>query len=322
MRKNYSFYNQKDMKKIITLFCVIIFYQLVSAQKAEVFSAKGTGDPQWTYWELALMEPVLYPKSFFLLEDTVLQGQVFRKSDFLMTDPGFHARNIMLKEDSTGMYYWDDILQETRVLYDYTAGEGDTYTVFPFMGDTMYQIKVTVDSVRMELIDSHPLRVYYVNTTSVSYQEPQLHWTFDINGNQHARIVEHIGATGFLLPMEMAWNDNFYSGLCEYTDENIYYHLNDTVSCDEPYVYGLSQHAELSISVYPNPAHNSITVTCDRPMQGVVAYNRLGQPVYANANLHGRAEFTLDVSSWPAGLYLLQLTFPNGEQATRKVVKD
>ena len=77
-----------------------------------------------------------------------------------------------------------------------------------------------------------------------------------------------------------------------------------------------------SINIRPNPAHNSITVTCDSPMQGIVAYNRLGQPVYANANLHGRTEFALDISSWPAGLYLLQLTFPNGEQITRKVVKD
>ena len=293
-----------------------------SGTKAGVYSAKGTDVPQWTYWELAQTEPVLYPKTFSMMEDTVLQGQSFRKSDFLMTDPGYHARNVMLKEDSTGMYYWDDILQETRVLYDYTAGEGDIYTVFPFMGDTLYQMKVTVDSVRMDQIDNQLLRVYYVTTASVSYQQPQLNWTFDINGNQHARIVEHIGATGFLLPMETALNDHFYSALCEYSDENIYYHPNDTVSCDEPYVYGLSQHDGSGIRVYPNPAHSSITVTCDRPMHGMVAYNRLGQPVYANANLHGRTEFTLDVSSWPAGLYLLQLTFPNGEQATRKVVKD
>ena len=293
-----------------------------SSTKAGVYSAKGTDVPQWTYWELALTEPVLYPKTFSLMEDTVLQGQSFRKSDFLMNDPGYHARNVMLKEDSTGMYYWDDILQETRVLYDYTAGEGDIYTVFPFMGDTLYQMKVTVDSVRVDQIDNQLLRVYYVTTASVSYQQPQLNWTFDINGNQHARIVEHIGATGFLLPMETALNDHFYSALCEYSDENIYYHPNDTVSCDEPYVYGLSQHDGSGIRVYPNPAHSSITVTCDRPMHGMVAYNRLGQPVYANANLHGRTEFTLDVSSWPAGLYLLQLTFPNGEQATRKVVKD
>ena len=293
-----------------------------SGTKAGVYSAKGTDVPQWTYWELALTEPVLYPKTFSLMEDTVLQGQSFRKSDFLMTDPGYHARNVMLKEDSTGMYYWDDILQETRVLYDYTAGEGDIYTVFPFMGDTLYQMKVTVDSVRVDQIDNQLLRVYYVTTASVSYQQPQLNWTFDINGNQHARIVEHIGATGFLLPMETALNDHFYSALCEYSDENIYYHPNDTVSCDEPYVYGLSQHDGSGIRVYPNPAHSSITVTCDRPMHGMVAYNRLGQPVYANANLHGRTEFTLDVSSWPAGLYLLQLTFPNGEQAIRKVVKD
>ena len=86
---------------------------------------------------------------------------------------------------------------------------------------------------------------------------------------------------------------------------------------------GVSQQAcQPEVLAWPNPAHNSITVTCDSPMQGIVAYNRLGQPVYANANLHGRPDFTLDMSSWPAGLYLLQLTFPNGEQTIRKVVKD
>ena len=289
-----------------------------SDTKSGAHSSKDPGIPQWTYWDLALTEPVYYPHSFALYEDTVLQGMTFRKSDFPMTAVNYHDVEVLLYEDSTGMYYWDNILQEPRVLYDYTAGPGDIYTVYPLMGDTMYQIRVSVDSVRIEIIDSQPLHVFYVTTSSVSHQDPPLFWTFDINGAHHARIIEHIGATGFLLPMETAFHDQYFVSLCEYVNEKLFYKPTDTIDCQEPYVYDIPEHEQPMVQLYPNPAANSITISGVAAITRVAAYNAQGQ-LMTVASMQGQTSYGMDVSQWPKGLYFLHVETETGTTVLKMV---
>ncbi len=64
--------------------------------------------------------------------------------------------------------------------------------------------------------------------------------------------------------------------------------------------------------VYPNPANTNITIQGDALLTGLKIYNTTGQLV-ASAHAEG-FETTLDVSSLPHGLYMLQISSETGQQ--------
>ncbi len=75
------------------------------------------------------------------------------------------------------------------------------------------------------------------------------------------------------------------------------------------------------IMLYPNPVHSMLTVEIPSGEAATIElYDMFGKLVLTQS-----AEDTstdISMANLPAGLYLLQLTFPNGKQITRKVVKD
>jgi len=74
-----------------------------------------------------------------------------------------------------------------------------------------------------------------------------------------------------------------------------------------------------SLSIYPIPAKNSLTIAYTSAIENVQIYNQLGQEVYARHNLDSEA--TLDVSNLAAGVYFLKL-FSGNEAKTIKIVKE
>ena len=82
----------------------------------------------------------------------------------------------------------------------------------------------------------------------------------------------------------------------------------------------------LSMSAYPNPAHNELNVAilhCEVNVAKLVLYNTLGQVMMEKiiSVRDGAANEILDISGFPAGIYLLTLPL-NGPQLVQKVVKE
>jgi hypothetical protein len=56
--------------------------------------------------------------------------------------------------------------------------------------------------------------------------------------------------------------------------------------------------------LYPNPAKTNLTVSSNGGNKNITVYNTLGQVVQTDTT---QGLLTIDVSSWPEGLYLLEI---------------
>jgi len=74
-----------------------------------------------------------------------------------------------------------------------------------------------------------------------------------------------------------------------------------------------------SLSIYPIPAKNSLTVAYKSAIGNMQIYNQLGQEVYANHGLG--SEVHLDVSNFTPGIYFIKL-FNDKEAKTFKIIKE
>lgn len=74
-----------------------------------------------------------------------------------------------------------------------------------------------------------------------------------------------------------------------------------------------------SLSVYPVPAKNTLTIAYKSPIGSLQVYNQLGQEVHASSNV--ASEINLDVSHLASGMYIVKL-FNDKESITFKVVKE
>jgi len=74
-----------------------------------------------------------------------------------------------------------------------------------------------------------------------------------------------------------------------------------------------------SLSIYPVPAKNTLTVAYKSPIGNMQVYNQLGQEVYTGKGLG--SEVNLDVTNFAAGVYIVKL-FNDKNSKTFKIVKE
>ncbi|MCB0798797.1 MAG: T9SS type A sorting domain-containing protein, partial [Chitinophagales bacterium] len=74
------------------------------------------------------------------------------------------------------------------------------------------------------------------------------------------------------------------------------------------------------IEIYPIPATDWVTISApDSAVKRLQIYSLDGKLFYSN-NSTTQAEFQMDVSRWPMGMYLLQMQLTNGEIYTEKIM--
>lgn len=84
-------------------------------------------------------------------------------------------------------------------------------------------------------------------------------------------------------------------------------------------VLGAVDFNDSSFFVYPNPANESITISCQNAIQSIQISNSIGQEIFAiNPN---EKETKLMISQLPNGLYFIRLSASNGFK-TFKIVKE
>jgi len=68
---------------------------------------------------------------------------------------------------------------------------------------------------------------------------------------------------------------------------------------------------QVTISLYPNPTSDVITIACDGPLEGeirVLLVNSVGRPVRSDFIETSMSEKQIDLKDLPAGIYFLRLT--------------
>ena len=78
------------------------------------------------------------------------------------------------------------------------------------------------------------------------------------------------------------------------------------------------QYSAANISVYPNPANETLFINASETMAKVNIVNQMGETVM-HQNISNRNDINLDVSDLTSGLYLLQIVFSDNTIKTYKI---
>lgn len=213
-----------------------------------------------------------------------------------------------LCQDGDQIYVFHSEADSFRLLYDFSLEAGDTF-VFDADpspggdGDGYFFI----DSITYLQVGSLNLRVQHI--THLSYEI--------VLGN---RIIERIGSTGCLFPQN-GLCDPLTGGLRCYEDDIIGL-INFQVptrpcnyvstAVDDPSIVPL-------VKLFPNPATNSVNIDSEIPIEKIILFNNLSIPVYQKSSIFN-TQYELDVWSYPAGLYYIQVVLSDHQIVYHSIV--
>jgi len=78
---------------------------------------------------------------------------------------------------------------------------------------------------------------------------------------------------------------------------------------------------ETQLEVFPNPAGEEVWVKINGHLAGIEIYAMNGQKMPLPA-LSAENPLRIDTRAWPAGLYMVRATLPNGRVLMQKVMKN
>jgi hypothetical protein len=100
----------------------------------------------------------------------------------------------------------------------------------------------------------------------------------------------------------------------------------DSLGCEAPNLCWVGQKEDTPsapgeyLTLWPNPAQGELFIHTAQPPASLEIYSVQGQCMYA-VHAPGDTRLHINLSSWPAGLYLLKATDKNGTVTTRKFIK-
>jgi hypothetical protein len=133
--------------------------------------------------------------------------------------------------------------------------------------------------------------------------------------NQWVSVDVPITALGGVIAGNLARNDVAQIGITTANVGSVWY---DNIYVHKNTVLGVNEINKSTYTLFPNPAHNTLTITANSSIEKVKVYNILGQEVYSN--IVNSDSVTLDVSSLNEGVYIIKTTI-NGTEASSKFVK-
>ena len=98
--------------------------------------------------------------------------------------------------------------------------------------------------------------------------------------------------------------------------QDVFIDLNEEVACINN---NTVQNASYGIRLFPNPTSEKLIIESDQTAGQIKILDMHGKMIY-RWNMQDRMA-ALDVSGWPAGIYLMQLQLPSGQRIQRSWVK-
>jgi hypothetical protein len=215
------------------------------------------------------------------------------------------------------------------LLYDFSAQIGDSWQFAPL--DTNFGCdsipKATVLAIGYDTIAGRGVQYWDISNVmdSVSYGGgPPSYQCFSARC-LHSRIYRNFGS-GFYTTLFEA-EPNFCNGVviktmwinynymrC-FSDDSLTIQLT-TKACDYWSLIGLEEENLASFKIYPNPSSGWVTLDAEQAISQVEITDITGRKLAVYKN---QTSFDLPL---PSGLYLLTVTFKNGEVAVQKVVRN
>ncbi len=228
---------------------------------------------------------------------------------------------VLYKLDSTGNMVWFKVLVDTNSI----AGQGSPVSVmddtilfsgtgyrYPTSGeDSIYSYLVKLDSGGREI---KKRLIYHLAHSDYEYNSRRSLITYD---NKYLVSFQYHSPTYFELRKynkELEYDSIYtatytYDSLCPHSIQC------DTINLDTTVVNLDEVIRQLGVmSVYPNPASSKVRLEINvvkRVPRLLKAVTLAGKTVYSTVIAPGRANTTIDVSSWKQGMYIFTL-YENG----------
>lgn len=264
---------------------------------------------QWTYYTGNVVNEGT--ANVFYQKDTVINGINCKKLEVREDIFGYRTYNeYTYTQNDTVFFLYDSVFWPT---YFFNATIGDTIihrNTYP-TADCAMLWEFVVDSTGIAVINGDSLRYYRMNSTDTLLVHPQ-----------KLEVMERFGVLNdFMKP----WTSclfyeevTLYSVNCYKDDSFANYDRIPHIPCK--IISGIDViEDELNLSVYPNPANNQLNISIDGyNITQFRVFDCTGRMV--KSNTASGNSVSVDISTLPNGMYLLNLVLNNGQHAIRRFV--
>ncbi len=238
--------------------------------------------------------------------DTIYYGKNYKVLN------GYHyiSRTFWLREDVQSRKIFlsteDGLSRREDILYDFSLQVGDSIEIknplSPFPTSPGFFI---LDSIRTEqLLDGFDYRFFYLSPSSTSSSSENPIW------------IEGIGSLSLINAPGGTPGVNDAGKLSCYFNEGqlIYTQLDSTDACVPIYLDVLETIKKSTLSIFPNPTKDFITITGDDFKKGgtVVFLNALGKEV---KRIYVKANTNIAVNDLKKGVYFVNVNGINGSKS-------
>lgn len=263
-------------------------------------------DPHLLYCETAIHH--------FTSSDTVtIDGKVYYNNSV----DGYWARPVKLREDTLYGRLYSLINGREFLICDMSLNVGDTFSL-PVSPDHNYN-----QTMRM-IVDS----VTFVNSKKVIHlsavSEYDAYWWDSFLGldmeayNISLRFMEGVGPMYGLFPPHCDGDVL----LCLTKNDSLYYMTHPDLGCWQDYV-SVSDYPEQSITIFPNPAKDQISIlfdTDEEDLVGSIVIRDMAGRVCMQTSVSCFST-NINIGSLSDGIYLLTIRDNHNHMITKKIVK-
>ena len=231
-----------------------------------------------------------------IADDTLIDGVRYTKVMQTVNDVGTPTLAALLREEDGKV--WERYLYGSTdvLLYDFTANLGDSLVCG-------YGDYFVLDSISIEQIGGVDRKKFWFGLE------------YDFIGDPYAMEtwIEGIGSDlGLLFCGSYYFCGGYYRALCFHQDGELIWQNPEYDAC---VITSVEEIKDKVISVYPNPAMETVTIDGVEASE-VQVYNALGQLV---KTVQGSNE--INVSGLPAGIYSIRVTMNDGNLFLNKIIK-
>lgn len=130
--------------------------------------------------------------------------------------------------------------------------------------------------------------------------------------NEETFLDDTDGETGFQLT-DLVYNNYYQVYVRSICDDDFTSNWVGPINTQR--VLSTNENEMSGLSVYPNPTKDFVNIDSKLPITEVVVYNNEGKKIVTTKNTK------IDISSFPAGIYIVATSFENGKTVTNKIVK-
>ena len=252
-----------------------------------------------------------------VIGDTIIlskECRILQKCNVTLICDNMGSDTEFIYEENNKVYWYNRVLENFTLLYDFSAGNGDFWEIFV---DSCSFI-VNVDSVGLLSVNDQDCKIIHIS---------------DENHYFTGDIIENIGHTISMFPKDIYFtckgvacdSDHIYGLRCYLQNDTLIYKRDET-PCDTIYevYYSIDEIESNCISFYPNPFTEVINIQLNNCLKNYTdelqfnLYNSMGSKIKYGLMPKSRS---IKLSGLKSGFYYIHLLSNNEVIHKQKIIK-